>query len=618
MGGATRVRAGVKPDPAALPGRSAMAAAIDSGSAVEPMVQEWLSLDTDADSRAAVGRLVAEGKEEELQDIMGSRLEFGTAGLRGLMGPGFNRMNLVTVQQTTQGLCRYLQAKSAEQLATGGFVIGYDGRHSSMEMATIAAAVMLSQGVPVHLFSDLVPTPFVAFAVEQLGCAGGVMVTASHNPKEYNGYKVYWGNGCQIVPPHDNGIATAILDNLPLWDVSAFMGAEQPGLSDPLEEVASAYYAALREALLLDVAVPDGFRVTYTPLHGVGGKWLQRAFREFNLPEPVMTEEQAQPDAEFPTVKFPNPEEGDGTWSLCFQAAEKAGTPLAVANDPDADRLAVAERDPSLPLGWRTFSGNEIGILLADWALTVFREKNPGVPMSEVAMLTTIVSSKMMAAMAAKEGFRFEQTLTGFKWLGNVAKDLEAQGYRTVFAFEEAIGFMFGTFEKDKDGISAAVAFTQMAARLAAEGTTVSQHLAALQQRYGTFVGRQSYFVAERPAQSAAVFDGIRSGGNYPESLGGFKISSVRDLGVGLDSSQPDGKAVLPWIAGDLNITFTFEVGAELTLRASGTEPKLKYYLEVSGGGSEAELQERAALLEAAISTELVKPEESGLKPKDA
>lgn len=193
--------------------------------------------------------------------------------------------------------------------------------------------------------------------------------------------------------------------------------------------------------------------------------------------EPVMTEEQAQPDAEFPTVKFPNPEEGDGTWSLCFQAAEKAGTPLAVANDPDADRLAVAERDPSLPLGWRTFSGNEIGILLADWALTVFREKNPGVPMSEVAMLTTIVSSKMMAAMAAKEGFRFEQTLTGFKWLGNVAKDLEAQGYRTVFAFEEAIGFMFGTFEKVHPGSSPGL--TQHALHLLPEamgGSTTCEH----------------------------------------------------------------------------------------------------------------------------------------------
>jgi len=582
---------------------------------VVQLAESWLAIDGDADTSDAVRAMVREGREAELRDIFGSRLEFGTAGLRGLMGPGYNRMNHVTVQQTTQGLCRYLQQQAPEKLKGNGIVIGYDGRHGSQRFASIVAAVVLSQAIPVHLFSDLVPTPFVAYAVEHLGCAGGVMVTASHNPKEYNGYKVYWGNGCQIIPPHDDGIAAAIFENLDLWNISEELHLNSPLLSDPLQQVAEAFYAGLQDTMYTEVEVPADFQVAYSPLHGVGGKWLQRAFRSFNLPEPIMVAEQAEPDADFTTVAFPNPEEGEGTWNLTFQTAERAGAPLAIANDPDADRLAVAEKDESSPSGWRAFTGNEIGILLADWSLQVFRRKNPDVPLSKVAMLSTVVSSEMMGAMAEKEGFRWEQTLTGFKWLGNVAKDLEAEGFHVVFAFEEAIGFMFGTFEKDKDGISGAAAFAQMAADLRSRGLTVAQRLKQLQERYGTFVGRQSYFVAAEPSQSKKVFDMMRKGGSYPKSLAGYKVVAVRDLGAGLDTSQPDGKAVLPWTPGDLNITLSLDNGGTLTLRASGTEPKLKYYLEVRGNDP-VELAAVADAIEAAVSSELVRPEETGLSPR--
>eukprot|EP00191_Tetraselmis_sp_GSL018_P023856 CAMPEP_0177626712 /NCGR_PEP_ID=MMETSP0419_2-20121207/30803_1 /TAXON_ID=582737 /ORGANISM="Tetraselmis sp., Strain GSL018" /LENGTH=643 /DNA_ID=CAMNT_0019127791 /DNA_START=33 /DNA_END=1965 /DNA_ORIENTATION=+ len=573
-------------------------------------VDQWLEFDSDEESRHVVQHLAQTENEGELNEILGSRLQFGTAGLRGLMGPGFNRMNAVTVQQTTQGLCRYLQRVAPDALNRGGVVIGYDGRRGSERFAQIAAAVFVSEGVKARLLRGLVPTPLVAFAVAHLGCAAGVMVTASHNPKDYNGYKVYWGNGCQIIPPHDEGISAAIEEDLGLWDLSAW--ARPCGLlSDPLHEVAEAYYAKMLEAVRVDVTVPDGFEVVYTPLHGVGLDWVRRAFHLFGLPEPVAVPEQAEPDADFPTVEFPNPEEGAGTWSLAFRTAEGRGASLVLANDPDADRLAAAERDPLSPSGWRAFSGNEIGALLADWALRVFAEKNPGVPLSKVAMLSTIVSSQMLGAMAAAEGFHFEQTLTGFKWLGNAAESLEARGFHVVFAFEEAIGFMFGALEKDKDGVSAAAAFAQMAADLAARGLTVGGRLRELQRRYGCYVGRQGYFLASDPASSRRVFEHIREGG-YPEALAGVRVEAVRDLGFGLDTSQPDGKALLPWNTGDMNLTLFLEGKVTLTLRASGTEPKLKYYLEVPGSGGD-EHRKLTDTIEAALENELVQPSRYGL-----
>lgn len=230
---------------------------------------------------------------------------------------------------------------------------------------------------------------------------------------------------------------------------------------------------------------------------------------------------------------------------------------------------------------WRSFSGNEIGALLAHWTWTQWRARNPAKDPSSAAMLASAVSSKMLAAMAAKEGFVFRETLTGFKWLGNVAKDLEAEGLEVIFAFEEAIGFMFGAVHKDKDGVAAAAVFAEMAARVAAQhhGRTVAQHLDWLYGEYGYHAGRAGYFVADTPAASKAVFERLRSG--YPTSVGPLAVESVRDLGAGEDSGTPDGKPTLPWTAGDMMITFRLAGGAELTLRASGTEPKLKYYLEV-------------------------------------
>ncbi|GIL49353.1 hypothetical protein Vafri_5656 [Volvox africanus] len=395
----------------------------------------------------------------------------------------------------------------------------------------------------------MVPTPFVAAGVVELGAAAGVMVTASHNPKEYNGYKVYWGNGCQIIPPHDVGIAAAITANLDLWSLpSEAELLASLSLSDPWDIVTSRYYQRLGELRYLP---PEGAersralnalgRPVYTPLHGVGAEALLEAFRIMDLPMPYVVPEQRDPDPEFPTVVFPNPEEGKGTWSMAFQAGVQQGARLVLANDPDADRLCVAERCAELPGGWRVFSGNEIGTLLAHWVWTNFRKRHPEVPPSRCVMLASTVSSQLLGAMAAVEGFRFVSTLTGFKWLGSKALQLEQEeGAVVLFAFEEAIGFMLGAMYRDKDGISAAATFTELAAHTYGSGHTLDELLKELYGKYGYFDYRSGYFIADKPEKSfRAIFLELRGGGEggsgatarYASTIGGVPVLHVRDLG---------------------------------------------------------------------------------------
>ncbi|KAA6429978.1 MAG: phosphoglucomutase 2 [Trebouxia sp. A1-2] len=416
-----------------------------SVAALSPSLQqrcdEWLALDTDFNTVSEASQAIDTENEALLQDCLGQRLAFGTAGLRGIMGFGFNRMNQVVVQQTTQGFCKYLQEQAGPKLATQGVAIGYDGRHHSKEFAHLAAAVFVSQNVRVHLFSEVVPTPFVAGAVTYKGCAGGIMITASHNPKQYNGYKVYWGNGCQIIPPHDVGIAAAIDAQTELWDLPSDVTSSEL-VKDPLHMVTQRYYYALQQDLSFRPRQDNckAAPVVYTPLHGVGLPWVQKAL----------------PDPDFPTLTFPNPEEGPGVLDLAFATARAHGAKLVLANDPDADRFAAAEQDPQTG-AWRIFSGNEIGILLAHWLWCCWRRDHMDNDPACVVMLASAVSSKMLQAMAQEERFKFDETLTGFKWLGHRALELQQAGFTPLFAFEEAIGFMFAGAPgsiKDKDGSS--------------------------------------------------------------------------------------------------------------------------------------------------------------------
>ncbi len=406
-----------------------------------------------------------EGAESALLAAFGERIAFGTAGLRGPMAAGYACMNDLVVLQAAQGLVAYLKKYLGDATACSrGLVLGWDHRAktslgiTSQRFAAVTALVASAAGMKVHLYSELVATPLVPWAVDSLQAAAGVMVTASHNPAGDNGYKVYWGNGAQIIPPHDKGIAASIADNLAPWDsvVALLQGDDlwaaacsAPHVTPLAQDMVDSYIAAVGSRLCRSQdAPPASVPLVYTAMHGVGYPFVQAAFKAFQLPPPLPTESQVQPDATFPTVAFPNPEEGAGALAEAMAAADAGGANLILANDPDADRLAVAERDDTAEGGWRVFTGNEIAALLADWVWQ--GHVAAGGSGDDTFMLASTVSSKMLGAMARKRGFTFVETLTGFKWMGNKTAELREAGSTVLFSFEEAIGFCIGDIVKDK------------------------------------------------------------------------------------------------------------------------------------------------------------------------
>ncbi|CAI9586136.1 unnamed protein product [Staurois parvus] len=516
--------------------------------------EEWLTWDKNPKTSELVKQMVSEKNKEELKKCFGARMEFGTAGLRAAMGPGVSQMNDLTIIQTTQGFCRYLE-KNIGNLKERGVVIGYDARAhptsagSSKRFAKLAATAFISQGVPVYLFSSITPTPFVPYAVIHLNLCAGIMVTASHNPKQDNGYKVYWENGAQIIPPHDTGIAQSIEENLEpwpqAWDDSLIDGSSL--LKDPLQSINEDYFSDLQKHCFhRDINKSTKLKFVHTSVHGVGHVSVQSAFQAFGFNPPLAVPEQKDPDPEFPTVKYPNPEEGKGVLKLSFALAKKEGAQIILANDPDADRLAVAERQESGE--WKVFSGNELGSLLGWWIFTCWKEQNPDPSaVKNVYMLASTVSSKILRAIALHEGFHFEETLTGFKWMGNRAKELIDQGKTVLFAFEEAIGYMCCPFVLDKDGVSAAVIAAEMASYLATKNLTLSQQLNAIFKKYGYHISRNSYFLCYDQTTIKNLFDNLRNYDGdscYPKLCGKFQVTGVRDLTTGFDNNQPDNKAV--------------------------------------------------------------------------
>ncbi|XP_062334270.1 phosphoglucomutase-2 [Osmerus eperlanus] len=592
-------------------------------------IKQWLEYDKNPLTVAQVRELVKEGALQELKKCFSSRMEFGTAGLRAAMGPGTACMNDLTIIQTTQGFCSYLEQCFGD-LPERGVVIGYDARAhpvsggSSKRFARLAAAVFTSRGVPVHLFSDITPTPFVPFTVSHLGLCAGIMVTASHNPKQDNGYKVYWENGAQIVPPHDQGISKAIEESLEPWPQSwdTTLALKSPLLKDPYQDTNTHYYKAIQKHChYRDINKSSDVKMVHTSVHGVGHAFVQSAFKAFDLHPPYAVKEQKDPDPEFPTVKYPNPEEGEGVLTLSFALAEKEGATVVLANDPDADRLAIAEKQKSGL--WRVFTGNELGALLGWWMFSCWKKTNPDpTAVKNIYMLASTVSSKILRAIALKEGFHFEETLTGFKWMGNRARDLLHQGKTVLFAFEEAIGYMCSTAVLDKDGVSAAAIAGEMTSYLATKNTTLSKQLTSIYEEYGYHITKNSYFICHDQEVIHALFDRLRNYGDkkgaYPSECGAFAITAVRDLTTGHDSNQPDNKAVLPTSSSPM-ITFSFSNGGVATLRTSGTEPKIKYYTELCAapGNSDVEQlkKELDALVEAIVEN-FFQPKKNKLQPK--
>uniref|UniRef100_A0A8C3TJM5 Phosphoglucomutase 2 n=2 Tax=Chelydra serpentina TaxID=8475 RepID=A0A8C3TJM5_CHESE len=514
---------------------------------------QWLRWDKNTKTSEIVKQLVAEKNAGELQKCFGSRMEFGTAGLRASMGAGISQMNDLTIIQTTQGFCRYLE-KNFSDLKKRGVVIGFDARahpssgSSSKRFARLAGTTFISQGIPVYLFSDITPTPFVPYTITHLKLSAGIMITASHNPKQDNGYKVYWENGAQITSPHDKGISQAIEENQEPWPQAWDDSLVDSSLllHDPYVTINKDYFKDIQKHCFhRNINKETKLKFIHTSVHGVGHEFVQSAFKAFDFKPPLAVPEQKDPDPEFPTVKYPNPEEGKGVLTLSFALAEKEGAGIILANDPDADRLLVAEKQESAE--WKVFSGNELGALLGWWIFTCWKNQNQeSTAVKDVYMLSSTVSSKILRAIALKEGFHFEETLTGFKWMGNRAKQLTDQGKTVLFAFEEAIGYMCSPVVLDKDGVSAAVITAEMSSWLATKNLSLSQQLKAIYDEYGYHITKASYFICHDPKTIKELFENLRNydGKNtYPKSCGKFKVSGVRDLTTGYDSSQPDQKA---------------------------------------------------------------------------
>uniref|UniRef100_A0A3B4ANJ1 Uncharacterized protein n=1 Tax=Periophthalmus magnuspinnatus TaxID=409849 RepID=A0A3B4ANJ1_9GOBI len=575
-------------------------------------VGQWLRWDRNPLTRAVIQTLVDQNQVSELRSRLGSRLSFGTAGLRAPMGAGFNRINDLTVIQSSQGLCVYL-SRCVPDLQQRGVVIGYDTRAqresgcSSERLARLAAAVFLSRDVPVHLFSSYVPTPYVPFAVLKLGAAAGIMITASHNPKDDNGYKVYWSAGPQICSPHDRQVLLCIREQEEPWSASCWsleLSAHSPLRTDPLEDINKEY---MKDTSLLcyhrSLNRTSPLRTVHSSFHGVGHVFVQRVFEVFGL-SVIPVPEQKDPDPDFPTVSVPNPEEGVPVLSLSMSLADAEDAPLVLATDPDADRLAVAEKDGQ----WRVFSGNEMAALLGWW-----------IPEQKLFMLTTTVSSKILQSICIKEGLCYEETLPGFKWIGNRIHELQKSGHKVLFSFEESIGFLCGSLVPEKDGVSTAAVVAEMACFLHHQNLSLSQQLQRVYHTYGYHVSRTSYVVCHDPLTVNRIFSRLRDfegSGTYPKTCASCGILHVRDIGANYDSRQPDHRGVLP-VSGGHMITFWLENGVTATLRTSGTEPKIKMYAEICGEAGEksdvSKLEAELLTVTASLLDEFLEPEKNHL-----
>jgi phosphomannomutase len=493
--------------------------------------------------RAASGDSAA---ASELHDRFDSRLTFGTAGLRGELGAGPNRMNRLLVQQTAYGFGQFLLGRESSP----SVVIGYDGRVNSDVFAQDSAEILAGLGIAVTLFPRMVPTPVVATAVRTLNVSAGVMVTASHNPPRDNGYKVYLGgsdDGSQIVSPADHEIESLILDAATM-NARDFPKAQSFTMAP--EKIIDDYVSATA-SISTHPSHPVPF--VYTAMHGVGWEVANRAFLASGLGDAIVVAEQINPDGAFPTVAFPNPEE-PGALDLAYRTADKAGVELIIANDPDADRLAVAIKDGD---AWRRLTGNEVGGLLG-WR-AADRHKGSGAP---AALAASIVSSPALRAVAAHFGIPYSDTLTGFKYVNRVP--------HLIFGFEEALGYLVDPAKvRDKDGISAAVDFLAMAGELREQGNTVADRLAEFADTFGAFASTQISIRVDNLDEIPAISGRFRKA--PPETIAGQRVTAIEDFANGFENFPPS----------DL-IRLTVEGGSRVIVRPSGTEPKLKIYIDAA------------------------------------
>ncbi|HET8931934.1 MAG TPA: phospho-sugar mutase [Polyangiales bacterium] len=531
--------------------------------------QRFRADDPDPDTQRELDVLLAravgdERAHTELQDRFAARLSFGTAGLRGLLGAGDNRMNQRVVAQTTAALCAELIAQVPDA-AQRGICVAFDGRHKSRAFASEVQAIAAGAGFEVHAFEEPVPTPILAFSVLATGAAAGVMVTASHNPAAYNGYKVYWSDGAQLNTPHDTAIAKRIDSGpgaleLPRLQPAA---AKAQGRWHSLAAIPQRYLAELQHRLRTPcgAAAP---RVAYTAMHGVGEAMARAALQLAGVDDLASVAEQAEPDPDFPTVSFPNPEE-PGALDRLLKLAQQTQAHVALANDPDADRLAAAI--PTSSGSIQALTGNELGALLCDYLLSQTTAANRFI-------VTTIVTTPLAARIARAHGAEAETTLTGFKWIIARALERQAKGHHFILGFEEALGYCIGDLVKDKDGIAAAAHTAQMTRWHASKGRTLWQALQALYVKHGLWKSRQVSIALTDANQAKQLHQNLAELRKHPPSqIAGLTVTEVQDLEHGPNPNN------LP--KSDVCI-LQLQDNQRIAIRPSGTEPKLKLYLDVT------------------------------------
>lgn len=544
-------------------------------------VTRWLEKDPDPRTREELQQLIDQQALTDLEDRFRQRLEFGTAGLRGKVGCGPNRMNRLVIQETASGLGQYL-IQQVENAKTRGVVIGYDGRTDSKQFAHDTASALTALGIKVFLTHDVAATPIVAFGVKHFNAAAAVVVTASHNPPEYNGFKVYWENGAQIIPPHDSGIAAQIdlaaTRAIPMMTLS---DAEQNGL---LEWLQDDYYQTYRKTmnanpLLGNHTQPESISIAYTAMHGVGADMAETLLSDAGFTQVYSVAAQREPDGTFPTVNFPNPEEA-GAMDMVVALAKEHGAELACANDPDADRFAVAVRKPDGE--YQMLTGDQVGSLFGDYLLSQAGEHAPLVG-------NTIVSSTLLDKIAQAHGAQYYQTLTGFKWLTNVAMQKQSDSHPFLFAYEEALGYTVGNKVWDKDGLSALVAFAQLTADLKSQGKTIWDQLEALYRQHGMYLNAQRSIALD--PKSPPVGDKLRA--NPPTMIAGSKVEVTEDLKTQTKRFADGTEQHIDLPASDVLI-YHLSCGARVIVRPSGTEPKLKCYYEVIEAFNDSDSYEHA------------------------
>ena len=524
------------------------------------------------------------GDENEIKERFYADLEFGTAGLRGIIGAGINRMNIYVVRKATQGLANYILSQNK---AEKGVAIAYDSRRMSPEFAQEAALCLAANGIKAYIFESLRPTPELSFAVRELGCIAGINITASHNPPEYNGYKVYWEDGAQITPPHDGKIMAevkAVTD----WNTVKTMSKEDAIAKGLYEVIGAAIDDKYMEELKKQVIhwdsikeVGKDLKIVYTPLHGTGNIPARRVLKEIGFENVYVVPEQELPDGEFPTVSYPNPE-AEEAFTLALKLAKEKDADLVLATDPDADRLGVYVKDTKTG-EYITLTGNMSGCLLADYEIGQ-RKETEGLP-KDGALIKTIVTSNLADAIAAHYDVRLIEVLTGFKFIGQQILNFETNNSGTyLFGFEESYGCLIGTHARDKDAIVATMALCEAAAYYKTKGMTLWDAMVAMYDKYGYYLdGIQSITLKgiEGLAKIQDILNQLRQ--NTPKEVGGYQVLSARDYKEDTVKNLATGEVTSTGLPSSNVLYYDLSDDAWLCVRPSGTEPKVKFYYGVKG-----------------------------------